>query len=102
MLTENQQIGVGLIALGLGFFTFGVMFFFDTALIAIGACFVTFALWISLCFALIHALVACARVVEPHSLTALCHCLFVGFLETLQATFCFWSGCCCASACGER
>lgn len=36
MLTENQQIGVGLIALGLAFFFFGVVFLFDTALIAIG------------------------------------------------------------------
>lgn len=36
MLTENQQIGVGLICLGLGFVVLGVMLLCDTKFIAIG------------------------------------------------------------------
>ena len=36
MLDENQKIGVGLICLGLGFITLGVILFFDASLIAIG------------------------------------------------------------------
>ncbi len=36
VLEDNQKIGVGLIALGLGFVFLGIIMFFDSSLIAIG------------------------------------------------------------------
>ncbi len=38
VLTDNQQIGVGLISLGLVFVALGVVLFLDAALMAIGTC----------------------------------------------------------------
>lgn len=35
-IDDNQKLGIGLICLGLAFTMFGVLFFFDSALIAIG------------------------------------------------------------------
>ena len=36
VLEDNQKIGIGLICLGLGFVSLGVIMFFDASLIAIG------------------------------------------------------------------
>ena len=36
VLEDNQKIGIGLICLGLGFLTLGILLFFDSSLILIG------------------------------------------------------------------
>ena len=39
-IDDNQKIGIGLICLGFLFMFIGILFFFDTALIAIGILFI--------------------------------------------------------------
>jgi len=48
LLDDNQKIGIGLIALGIGFIFIGIILFFDAAMIAIG----NLLFLIGLCFAI--------------------------------------------------